>query len=202
MIGVGDFNEDGFVDVATGNKGVGNALFATSHVFLNDRKGSFSDPGIDLPVAAHTQGIDVADVNRDGHLDIVAGNMYRQAGSTESSGEAVVFYGDGTGKFTTFEKFGPKFALANDIAVGDLNGDGWPDVVIPNKADANHATQSIIVQLNDKKGGLGRSNGQSDTFADARGATIGDVDNDGDNDFVIAVVGEAGVQNDFVFLNR
>ncbi len=65
--------------------------------------------------------IAVADLDRDGHADILAQ-------SYQSSQLLVVLHGNGVGGFTIAESLATNSAEA--VATGDLNGDGKPDIVV------------------------------------------------------------------------
>lgn len=95
-----------------------------------------------IPVGKSPYPLAIADVNHDGKLDVIVGNM--------DDGTVSVLLGDGRGHFTP--AFGSPFpcnANPNDIAVADMNGDGNPDLVI-----ANTQTPYITVLLGDGKGGF------------------------------------------------
>ena len=108
----GDFNEDGHQDVAV----IASSGF---DVFLGQGDGSFG-PGIALQGSNPPTGFRIvsADVNADGHLDLVTG-----FGSTFPGTR--VHWGDGTGIFSESTFTGPGY----NFALGDLNGDGYLDTV-------------------------------------------------------------------------
>ncbi len=117
-VALGDLNGDGRLDVAT----VGDQRNAIS-ILLGNGDGTF---GAVQDVATVTQptGIAVVDVNRDGHLDLVAvgGSM------------VWVALGNGNGSFGTPQSY-PAATEPWAIAAADLDGDGRPDLAVANRAD-------------------------------------------------------------------
>jgi hypothetical protein len=86
-------------------------------------------------------GFVVADMNGDGHLDIVHG-VPRKGGV-----KPVVFLGDGKGHWKQWAATFPPVPFDyGDVAVGDLNGDGKADLVV-----ASHL-RGITAMLGDGKG--------------------------------------------------
>jgi hypothetical protein len=82
----------------------------------------------------------VSDLNRDGKKDLVV--------AYSGNGNISVFLGDGKGGFTQAK--GSPFPAGdnpNDIAVGDFNGDGHPDLAV-----ANHGVKTVTVLLGDGRG--------------------------------------------------
>ena len=104
---------------------------------------SFVNFGQGLPTSGQWRnGFDVADMNGDGHPDIVHGP------ARKSLGPPVIFLGDGKGHWRrwTEAKFPALPYDYGDAAVADFNGDGKPDIAL-----AMHL-RGFAVLLGDGKG--------------------------------------------------
>lgn len=115
-IAVGDFNEDGWPDVAMITYPSGIAIA------LGDGKGGFL-PAVQYKLGTSLKSLVIADINGDHHRDIIAINS-----TTYPSTSFVSLFGDGAGGFVV----GSSFALPDgtgEVAVGDFDGDGVPDIV-------------------------------------------------------------------------
>jgi hypothetical protein len=115
-LAVDDLNGDGANDIVMGIEG-GPGL-----VCMNDGAGNFRVCTSFGNAGDYTVGVMVADVNGDGVLDIIL--------EIGNGGQSRVYLNDGTGHFAQGRPFGnsnPSFYP--DLAVGDLNGDGAPDIV-------------------------------------------------------------------------
>ena len=118
---IGDFDQDGFLDIVTGNLGSKNSIY-------------FGDKNLNFNRVYHfeaerqTQSIKVADLNKDEYLDIVEGN---------SEQRNYVYLGEANGAFT---EIGLREDLKDDtynIAIGDVNNDGFPDIIEANSGTWN-----------------------------------------------------------------
>lgn len=122
----------------------------------------------------------VADMNGDGHADIVAPPQ-----RSASKNYPTIFLGDGKGKWAAWpEVRWPERPFSyGSVSVGDLNRDGKQDLVF-----ASHL-ETIYVMLGDGKGGFRDANeGLPRDFATRR-ARLADVDRDGDLDIVAITEG-------------
>ena len=114
LLAVADFDEDGFDDVVLG-KGGGTPIF----VMRSLGTGAFEVAG-GLSLPATPRGFAIADVDRDGHADLFA--VHR---TTTLS----LFRGRGDATFHPVQTF-TGTATAESVGAGDLDDDGWPDVVV------------------------------------------------------------------------
>ncbi|MBI4863548.1 MAG: VCBS repeat-containing protein, partial [Candidatus Riflebacteria bacterium] len=123
-ITMGDFNEDGKLDLATSN-----VSDCTVSVLLGQGDGLFGPTNPNSPSAPRfasgrlPQGIVAGDFNGDGHLDL--------AGANRGDDTITLLLGSGRGGFisggTLSTGRGPQ-----RIAAGDLNGDGIADLAVTN----------------------------------------------------------------------
>ena len=169
----GDFNGDGKPDLAVlVASATGYGTDATVQIYLGNGNGTFTAGGaVDAGDAAYTNyasSIAEADLNGDGDADIVVGTV----GKLSLTPSVSVLLGDGHGGFTLAAQ--PTLTFSDDnsggslVAVGDLNGDGIPDLVVlpsypADAADANGAIPATLDVL------LGRGDG---TFAPATSVVL------------------------------
>ena len=180
-----DLDGDGCVDA------VATDIFGFASVYFGKCNGTFAEPTFVYPLGDVATTIQLVDLNADGHLDIVTSGLIDYGlggpGIGDLAGNTVsVLLGDGAGNFAEGRIYRGEPSMVG-IAVGDLNEDGFPDVVT-----ANQITNSASVYLNDGKGGFGDPQGKAINYETG-------VANTPDSPFVIADVNGDGTP-DIVFL--
>ena len=163
-IAVGDFNEDGIPDLAIASCDAG-----AIYIHLGNGDGTFNQ-FTTLPVAqcggSATLAVQVADLNKDNHADIIA--------ATLGDNQVVsVFLGEGTGNFGSRTQFPIVGSFPTSIAVGDFNRDGNPDLAVSNYTD-----NTVSILQGDGAGGL-TSAGTYSVGSSPLFVTVADVNHDG-----------------------
>jgi hypothetical protein len=165
QVALGDVNGDGKLDIVTNEVAV----------LLGNGDGTFAAPSA-VP-GSGSNSVQLVDVNGDGKLDIV------------SSGSTRLGAGDGT--------FGPEnfFGRSNPVLVGDLNGDGIPDLVLGKLNVGSQDDQSVTVMLGKGDGtfGPGKTYPLGGTFLDLAALTLVDLNGDGHLDLAASII--AGPNN-------
>jgi hypothetical protein len=169
---LGDINTDGKIDFVTVNRGH-DSTYPTADL-LSGIDGSAS-PRLNAPatiqkfvapnptevsVAYHPVSIALADLNWDGHLDIVTVNYFGRISAIPGQPLPAPFpvppaynlsirFGDGAGHFTTPSPVElPLESVPLSIVAGDLNGDGKSDLLWIHQADSSPYGDRVVSLLN------------------------------------------------------
>lgn len=137
-----------------------------------DKTVRFEEASTGLPVVGSWRNsAAVADMNKDGHLDIIS--PPERVGGAE---RPIIFLGDGKGNWKTWEGVNWAYGIQyGDVAAADFNKDGHMDL-----AFASHL-QGVRVMLGDSKGNFshGSEGGMLDDRYPTRRLAVADVDLDG-----------------------
>jgi hypothetical protein len=219
-LAAGDFDEDGFADLAVGAPGenVAGAPGAGAVSVLYGSGGGLTTGGGQLftQVGGSAEGGDIfgdalatGDFNQDGAADLAAGAPFEDVGTTELAGAVSVLYGSAGGLSATggrlftqvggsverFDLFG--FALAG----GDLDDDGFEDLIAgaPWERVGTLSLAGVVSVIRGSAGGLTTTGGHviaqvggTVEVDDQFGAEVstGDFDNDGITDLAVGAPAE------------
>ena len=146
----GDFNGDGKLDLAViNNHGTASANVG---ILLNNGQGGFK-PVVNYPLSNLATEITAADLNGDKKLDLVV-PLYGTSGAPGSAVAILMGNGDGTFKPESDLQLvngSSTFYNPYAVAVGDVNGDGKPDLAITIQ-DQKTLNQGIAVALGNGDG--------------------------------------------------
>ncbi|MFG0317767.1 MAG: FG-GAP repeat domain-containing protein [Planctomycetota bacterium JB042] len=135
-MGSGDFDGDGVAEILAweGHTYSGPGFLSTGSIVVLDPPGVVLSSQISAPNGSGSFGTcpRTADFNGDGFPDIATGAPKSNGPGGESgAGHVRILYGptftSGRTLYSTYPQVGAEFG--NQVAVGDLNRDGWPDVV-------------------------------------------------------------------------
>jgi hypothetical protein len=222
----GDVDGDGDGDLVFGNQDAVffSGLGAQNRLYLNDGSGVFTDATAGrLPaVLDATLAVVLADMDRDGDLDLVVGNGPYGSSGTEPG--VALLLNDGSGAFTDASRVPPQ-SLLSALAVGDLDGDGDLDIALPGRDLRNDGTGRfvevpsgtnplavrIVLADLDGDGAAERVEGNTGTLgiagavverarqSDLRPIAVADIDQDDDLDVVFGTTGTLSPADDSLF---
>ncbi|MBN1879788.1 VCBS repeat-containing protein [bacterium] len=120
-----DFNLDGRSDIAAGRTGLGFDVFLTQE----DLTWSLSTSTI---TNGEVYDILAADINQDGHQDIVLAQQY----INDSQTGVMIYFNDGLGNFRTFDSLNFPSAIYHhwSVEVADLDVNGVLDIITTNSS--------------------------------------------------------------------
>ena len=181
---IADFDLDGDQDVFVANYNAANKLY------FNDGAGNFSDVSSTRGISSDafdTKGASIIDIENDGDTDIIVVN---------GTNQHKIYVNNGAGKFTVESRGiagyqGTSKSKFQSAAVGDVNGDGYQDILLARQDAAS------LLFINNGSGSFSEE-------SSARGFNVnevmnsfnlGDIDNDGDLD-VLAGISAGSTEDD------
>jgi hypothetical protein len=130
----GNFNGDGKPDVAVA---VGNEVY----LLLNEGNGTLAAPLLVATENDPITGLAASSLRSNGKLDLVVTEA--QFNNPTEPGEVGILLGNGNGTFATQSNIALDY-LPSALAVGDMNNDGVPDLVVAS-SDQYQSTYNLYV---------------------------------------------------------
>jgi hypothetical protein len=167
-----DLTGDGWADLYVGKQG-DDYGGAKNVLLVNDGTGCFRDetatriPG---ELSRATNEVAAIDLDQDGDLDIAVANRCASAACGLES-EDYVLINNGTGNFTVVPIAPGVRTDSRSVALGDLNKDGWPEIVFGNAGSDGFSQNLSLSSAEDHRmeiyvNNVVLSGGTLDTFTD------------------------------------
>ena len=191
QVAIGDLNGDGKPDIVVANPSLNNI-----GIFLNAGGGALG-PGAFLAMSGRPDSVFLADINADGHLDIILVTV-----DSSAVGHLQIMLGDGHGGFAAPVTVPTGSASPNgNTVIADFNGDGFPDIAFGIAA----APPQVGIVLGDGHGNFSAPHvipvANDTTFA--TGLLLLDANKDGKPDLVLNTgrVASGFLHESFLLLN-
>ncbi|MGP0062493.1 MAG: FG-GAP repeat domain-containing protein [Isosphaeraceae bacterium] len=168
LLAVGDLNGDGIPDLVAADTGSGRPSYIT--ILMGNGDGTFR-AGQTVQVGDTPYPVTLADLNGDGKLDIITGNL--------DSNTISVLMGHGDGTFLPEVEY-PAGTEPFALAVADFSGDGLPDIAV---ADYHTGDISLLMNLG---GGMFGPPVQMPTAASQIATVTADFNDNGRLDLAVA----------------
>jgi enediyne biosynthesis protein E4 len=194
-VAIADYDRDGHIDLFVANDSMPEFLYH------NTGKGTFEEVGLQSAVAVDADGrsyagmgVDFADYNNDGWLDIVVTDLANQRYSLYQN------HGDGSFTYASQSTGIGQMTMAHSgwgVRFLDFDNDGWKDLLIAQGHDLDtielnypnlHYREPMLLARNTGRGFVDVSAQSGSVFRQpwaSRGMTVGDLDNDGRLDAVV-----------------
>ena len=121
-----DLDRDGSMDILFASSGAGDTVSTDSLVYWGDPTGYRTRRRVKLPTVG-ARDLAVGDLNRDGYTDIVFANTGSR--KPPKIGEGSYIYWGSSDRYGTHHRSVVPTRSAIGCALGDVNGDGHPDLI-------------------------------------------------------------------------
>jgi len=175
VTGHGGFHELHMVDIDNDNDL--DILTSGNEIawFKNDGTGNFGSKIIITPAVGIFESVFASDLDGDGDLDVLSANFDNNIAWYENT--------DGAGTFGTPQSIATDATHAHSVYAADIDGDNDMDVLVA--SDSEHKV--VWYENTDGLGGFSYDHIITTNASQPRSVSAFDVDNDGDQDVVVAL---------------
>ena len=167
-VALGDVDADGDLDLALGTR-------SYNYIYLNDGSNFSSSYDWRSPSSKITSALKFSDIDNDGYLDLVIGN-----GDSSYTLANEVFFNNNGVMSSTAGWTSSDSQKTQDIAVADMNGNGYPDLVVANRYSAPQVFYNNASGLSTTA-----DSNWSPSSSNSGSVALGDADGDGDLDIAL-----------------
>jgi Bacterial Ig-like domain (group 3)/FG-GAP-like repeat len=198
-VAAGDVNGDGHIDLLVANRcnNSSDCSYGALGVLLGNGDGTFQSAVQYASGGLYAQSLAVADLNADGKLDVVVSNECQANAGCQSGSSTSVLLGNGDGTFQLSASYSAASSNFDEmeeppvtsVMLGDVNGDGKPDVLVTNSCDGTSficGSGSVSVLLGYGDGTLQAGIIYVPAGWDSFGIATADVNGDGKADIIVA----------------
>ena len=185
-VAVADVNGDGKLDIVTANVN-GSSPRGSVGVLLGNGDGTFRKAVAYDSGGVGALAVAIGDVSGDGKPDLLVANCGGADGCNGGDGVAAVLLGNGDGTFQAPVTYDAGGYDTNSVVLGDVNGDGKPDVICGNNGSA--ANVGVLLGNGDgtfQKVATYNSNATQGTGSAALTVAVADVNGDAKPDLIVA----------------
>lgn len=185
-----DVNGDGKLDLivlnACANYGCsGSTDVGSIGILFGDGDGTFQ-PAQTFLTDYDPSSIAAGDVNGDGKIDLIVSYFCDPMGDLDCRYGAIdVYLGNGNGTFQAPVDYSSGGYVTQEVVLGDMNGDGKPDLIVANCGSANCYIGTVGVLLNNGDGTFQAAKTYNSGGVLPLAVTVGDVNGDGKLDVVV-----------------
>lgn len=178
---VADLDRDGWLDIVFANQSERGVFTQSSYIYWGSAAGFTARPPTELPTVGAT-GVSIADLNADGHLDLVFSNHFD---GTNRAIDSYVYWGSPAG-YSAAVRTGLPSIGSGDNTIADIDADGDLDIVLSGHFDAGSYLQPTFVYLGDAVDGFAADRRLELPGVGGWATTVADLDGDGFLDLVLA----------------
>lgn len=136
-IRIGDLNNDGLQDISGIERGGSDAA-----VLYQNNDGTLDDPVTYYAPHGGSDDLEVGDINHDGLIDMIV-----MSGQGYSSDNLAVLTQNSAGGFDPVEFYDlGQNEITNGVAVGDVNGDDWNDIIVSFGGNRPNSNIAVFTQ--------------------------------------------------------